>query len=434
MHQMLNADRIRYHSFAYAWLYLCVCLSEYGPRYGASILEAVRRITETCDSLQAFFLMHSLGGGTGSGLGTYILGQLEDAYPDIYRFVTCVFPSDQDDVVTSPYNSVLSLGQLISHADCVLPIHNQALIDICAKINKPVPGAKDTSPQSASLIDVSGASTSGGGAMSHAKRKLQKSKAFDEMNMLAAQLLTSLTCSMRFEGELNVDLNEITMNLVPFPRLHFLLASLAPLGSTHVSKYAHGSSSSSSGSSSASILDPRMPASGLSGASKSIDSMFTSLFSPSSHLVKSNPKHTGVYLACGIFARGDLSVSDLNRNIARMKKDIHMISWNEDGFKIGLCTTPPVGLRHSMLALSNSTCIADLMDTMHTRCEKLYSRRAHFHHYLEYMEQADMDHAIHLVDTVIQDYAMLERRDIETRDQQQANGDTRMPVQRMRPL
>lgn len=34
---------------------------------------------------------------------------------------------------------------------------------------------------------------------------------------------------MRFEGDLNVDLNEITMNLVPYPRMHFLLSSLSPL-------------------------------------------------------------------------------------------------------------------------------------------------------------------------------------------------------------
>ena len=34
---------------------------------------------------------------------------------------------------------------------------------------------------------------------------------------------------MRFEGDLNVDLNEITMNLVPFPRMHFLLSALSPL-------------------------------------------------------------------------------------------------------------------------------------------------------------------------------------------------------------
>jgi len=34
---------------------------------------------------------------------------------------------------------------------------------------------------------------------------------------------------MRFEGTLNVDLNEITMNLVPYPDLHFLISSMAPL-------------------------------------------------------------------------------------------------------------------------------------------------------------------------------------------------------------
>lgn len=34
---------------------------------------------------------------------------------------------------------------------------------------------------------------------------------------------------MRFEGDLNVDLNEITMNLVPFPRMHFLLSALSPI-------------------------------------------------------------------------------------------------------------------------------------------------------------------------------------------------------------
>lgn len=49
------------------------------------------------------------------------------------------------------------------------------------------------------------------------------------MNGLVARLLTDLTASMRFAGDLNVDLNEITTNLVPFPRLHYLLSSISPL-------------------------------------------------------------------------------------------------------------------------------------------------------------------------------------------------------------
>lgn len=35
--------------------------------------------------------------------------------------------------------------------------------------------------------------------------------------------------SARFEGSLNMDLNEIAMNLVPFPHLHYLVPSLTPL-------------------------------------------------------------------------------------------------------------------------------------------------------------------------------------------------------------
>ena len=57
----------------------------------------------------------------------------------------------------------------------------------------------------------------------------KNSKPYDQMNNIIAHLLSNLTSSMRFEGPLNVDFNEITMNLVPYPDLHFLLSSMAPL-------------------------------------------------------------------------------------------------------------------------------------------------------------------------------------------------------------
>ncbi|EKX44435.1 hypothetical protein GUITHDRAFT_139686 [Guillardia theta CCMP2712] len=103
---------------------------EYGPKYRESIAECVRQTVEHCDSLQSFFVLHSLGaiktcGGTGSGLGTYVLSLLSDYYPEVYRFTASVFPSEDDDVVTSPYNSALALKKLSDHADCVLPIENQ---------------------------------------------------------------------------------------------------------------------------------------------------------------------------------------------------------------------------------------------------------------------------------------------------------------------
>jgi tubulin epsilon len=84
----------------------------YGPRYREELIDKIRRPAEFCDSLQSFFLLHSMGGGTGSGLGTYVLELLADEFPEVYRFASVVFPSADDDVVTSPYNSVLALQRL----------------------------------------------------------------------------------------------------------------------------------------------------------------------------------------------------------------------------------------------------------------------------------------------------------------------------------
>lgn len=50
----------------------------------------------------------------------------------------------------------------------------------------------------------------------------RKENHFEKENSIVANVVNNLTCSMRFEGDLNVDLNEITMNMVPFPKMHFL--------------------------------------------------------------------------------------------------------------------------------------------------------------------------------------------------------------------
>lgn len=63
--------------------------------------------------------------GTGSGLGTFVLKLLEDEFPEVCRIVTSVYPTAEDDVITSPYNSILAMKELTEHADCVLPVDNQ---------------------------------------------------------------------------------------------------------------------------------------------------------------------------------------------------------------------------------------------------------------------------------------------------------------------
>lgn len=78
--------------------------NHYGSEYHDKILDSVRKQVEYCDALQSFFMINSVGGGTGSGLGSYICELLSDEYQNVYKFAAVVCPSADDDVVTSPYN------------------------------------------------------------------------------------------------------------------------------------------------------------------------------------------------------------------------------------------------------------------------------------------------------------------------------------------
>lgn len=50
-----------------------------------SVLDVVRKEAESCDCLQGFQLTHSLGGGTGSGMGTLLISKIREEYPDRYE-------------------------------------------------------------------------------------------------------------------------------------------------------------------------------------------------------------------------------------------------------------------------------------------------------------------------------------------------------------
>ena len=58
-----------------------------------NIMEIVRRESEQCDCLQGFQLTHSLGGGTGSGLGTLIISKIREEYQDRIMCSYSVVPS-----------------------------------------------------------------------------------------------------------------------------------------------------------------------------------------------------------------------------------------------------------------------------------------------------------------------------------------------------
>ena len=79
-------------------------------------------------------LLHSIAGGTGSGLGSYLLETLNDRYPKKLVQTYSVFPNNEEtsDVVVQPYNSMLTLKRLTLNADSVVVLDNAALGRIAA--------------------------------------------------------------------------------------------------------------------------------------------------------------------------------------------------------------------------------------------------------------------------------------------------------------
>jgi len=341
---------------------------EYGEMYKDQISDVIRKTAESCDCLQSFFCIHSMGGGTGSGVGTYVLRLLEDEYEDVFRFVTAVYPSVDDDVITSPYNSLLAMYQLTEGADCVIPIENQSLMNIVSKLNV----TKDHGCNKKSVKKL---------LRSNVNKNKGEENPFDKMNSIVANLILSLTSSSRFEGSLNIDLNEICMNLVPFPKLHYLVSSMTPLYSL----------------------------SGTNLPMRRLDQMFTDSFTKEYQLLNVDPKHS-LYLACSLMLRGDVQISDIRRNIDRLKPQLQFIHWNPEGWKTGLCSVPPINQPFSLLNLSNNSCMRSTCVDLRNRFVKLYKRKAHLHHYtrVNNFEESLFSECLESVDWLIDEYETLE--------------------------
>merc|ERR1712118_48503 len=102
-----------------------------------SVLDVVRKEAEGCDCLQGFQLCHSLGGGTGAGMGTLLISKVREEYPDRIMETFSVIPSPKvSDTVAEPYNAVLSFHQLVENSDESFLLDNEALYDICFRTLK----------------------------------------------------------------------------------------------------------------------------------------------------------------------------------------------------------------------------------------------------------------------------------------------------------
>ena len=164
-------------------------------------------------------LLHSIAGGTGSGLGSFLLERLNDKFPKKLVQTYSVFPNAQEgDVVVQPYNALLTLKRLANHADSVVVLDNGALARINAdRLHLQMPSFDQTNQ----LVCA---------AVFYARIRLAHN-VFEVSTVMAAS-----TQTLRYPGYMNNDLVGIIASLIPTPRCHFLMTSYTPFTSDSIDK------------------------------------------------------------------------------------------------------------------------------------------------------------------------------------------------------
>lgn len=236
------------------------------------VLSQIRKQVEKFSSLQGFLLFNSFGGGTGSGFTALLLERLQADFAKALNLQFSVYPAPMiSTAVVEPYNSVLTSHSTMEYANVTFLFDNEALYDICKnnlKVDRP---------------------------------------AYKNLNRLLAQVVASTTTSLRFQGSMNVDLNEFQTNLVPFPRIHFPLVAYAPLQAKEKSLH----------------------------ETNSIRQITTNCFEPYNCMMKCDPRQ-GKYMACCMLYRGDVVPKDINDTISiiKAKRTINFVDWCPTGFKV----------------------------------------------------------------------------------------------------
>jgi len=303
-------------------------------------LDRIRRMADQASGLQGFLVFHAFGGGTGSGFASLLLERLSVDYGKKSKLGFSIYPAPQvSTALVEPYNAVLYTHTTLEHCDCAFLVDNQAIYDLC-KDNLQIPAPTYTN-----------------------------------LNRLIAQIISSITASLRFDGALNVDLNEFQTNLVPYPRIHYPLATYAPLVSAEKAYH----------------------------ETLAVDTITKACFEAENQMVKCDPKK-GKYMAVCLLYRGDVVPKDVNAAIAAIKvqKSIQFVDWCPTGFKVGINYQPPTvvpggdlaKVHRAVCCLSNTTAIMEAWARLDHKFDLMYAKRAFVHWFVgEGMEEGEFSEA-----------------------------------------
>ena len=281
-------------------------------------------LADNCTGLQGLIWLHLVGGGTGSRLGS--------------NLTFTIYPSPQVSTsVAEPYNSFLSTHSLLEHTDVTV-------YDICRR-----------------NLDI-------------------ERPTYINFNKLIAQVISSLTASLRFDRALNVDFTEFQTNLVPYPRIHFMFSSYTPVIS----------------------------------AEKPYHEQLIIRTSLNDGQVR--PKTRKIHgMLNDVMYRGDVVPKDVNAAVAtiKTKRTIQFVDWSPTGFKCGINYQPPTVVQGGDLAkvmitvcmISNSTSISEVFSRFDHKFDLMCAKRAFVHCYAgEGIEEGEFSEAIENLAAVENDF------------------------------
>jgi tubulin beta len=323
-----------------------------GAEHIDSVLDVCRKEAESCDCLQGFQIGHSLGGGTGSGMGTLLISKLREEYPDRIMMTFSVIPSPKvSDTVVEPYNTTLSVHQLVENSDESMCVDNEALYDICFRT------LKLTTPT------------------------------FGDLNHLVSAVMSGVTCCLRFPGQLNSDLRKLAVNLVPFPRLHFFMMGFAPLTSRGSQQY----------------------------RALTVPELTQQMFDAKNMMQAADPRH-GRYLTASALFRGRMSTKEVDEQMLNVqnKNSSYFVEWIPNNMKSSICDIPPKGLKMSVTFVGNNTCIQEMFKRVAEQFTSMFRRKAFLHWYTgEGMDEMEFTEAESNMNDLVSEYQQYQDATVE---------------------
>ena len=304
-----------------------------GKKHRDHVKEQIRKLVESCDNLDSFFFTFSLGGGTGSGFGSFICKEMGIEYGKKTKLSFSVYPSpNMQNAIVEPYNSVLATSQILQYGDINVVLDNESLYQ--KAIDK---------------LDI-------------------ENPSYVHGNQMIAQVISNFTSGMRFKGDLITQVRDVYCNLVPYPRINSIFCGFAPFTSTE-QKY---------------IECP------------TVSALTEEIFHRSS-IMASIDDPNQVYVAVCLNYRGDVSPIEVTTAIRNLKsnKNIKFDDWVPTGVKIGISSECSKGINgnqppRSVSILANTSAMGSYFGNIDNKFDLLYSKKGFVHWYLsEGMEEAE---------------------------------------------